>query len=64
MTYDAKVLSLWVEMIIAHGGSSSPGLYISHTGVVGAPCSGQTHPGRPASLKVAGETKRTSNDSD
>lgn len=40
-------------MIIAHGGSSSPGLYISHTGVAGAPCSGQKRPGRPASLKDA-----------
>lgn len=47
-----------MEMIIAHGGSSSPGLYISHTGVEGAPYSGQTHPGRPAFLKVAAETNR------
>jgi len=45
-------------MIIAHGGSSSPGLYISHTGVVGAPYSGQTHPGHPASLEAAGDTER------
>lgn len=45
-------------MIIAHGGSSSPGLYISRTGVVGAPYSGQKHPGHPAFLKAAEETSR------
>lgn len=45
-------------MIIAHGGSSSPGLYISRTGVAGAPYSGRKHPGRPASLKVAEDTNR------
>lgn len=43
-------------MIIAHGGSSSPGLYIFHTGVAGAPYSGQKHPGHPASLKGAEDT--------
>lgn len=47
-------------MIIAHGGSSSPGLCISHTGVVGAPYSGQRHPGRLAFLKAAKETSRGS----
>lgn len=41
------------KRIIAHGGSSSPGLYISRTGVAGAPYSGQKHPGRPASPKGA-----------
>lgn len=55
MTSDAKVPSLWVEMIIARGGSSSPGLYISHTGAADAPYSGLTHPGHLASLKVAGK---------
>lgn len=45
-------------MIIAHGGSSSPGLCISRTGAAGAPYSGQTHPGRPASLKGAEGTNR------
>lgn len=64
MSYDGKVLSLWVEMIIARGGSSSPGLYISHTGVVDALYSGQTHPGHLASPKVAGETNKTNNESD
>lgn len=39
--------------IIAHGGSSSPGLCISRTGVAGAPCSGRKRPGRPASLRGA-----------
>lgn len=42
-----------IKMIIAHDGSSSPGLYISHTGAGGAPCSGQKHPGHLASLKGA-----------
>lgn len=41
----------WV--IIALGGSSSPGLCISHTGAVGAPCSGRRRPGRPVSPKDA-----------
>lgn len=45
-------------MIIAHGGSSSPGLCISRTGVVGAPYSGQKHPGRPAFPKAAEVTNR------
>lgn len=45
-----------IKVIIAHGGSSSPGLCISHTGVVGALYSGRKHPGRPASLKGAEET--------
>lgn len=48
-------------MIIAHGGSSSPGLYISRTGVVGAPYSGQKHPGHLASLKGAMDTNREPN---
>lgn len=47
-------------MIIALGGSSSPGLCISHTGVAGAPYSGQRHPGRLAFLKAAKETSRGS----
>lgn len=42
-------------MVIARGGSSSPGLYISRTGAAGAPYSGQKRPGRPASLKGAEE---------
>lgn len=46
------------KVIIAHGGSSSPGLYISRTGVAGAPYSGQKHPGHPASLKGAEDTNR------
>lgn len=59
-TWDPNValLSLWMKMIIAHGGSSSPGLYISHTGVVGAPYSGRTHPGHPASLKASAYVDR------
>lgn len=43
-------------MIIAHGGSSSPGLYISHTGVAGAPYSGQKHRGHLVSLTGAEDT--------
>ncbi len=49
-----------MKMIIAHGGSSSPGLYISRRGVAGAPYSGQKHPGRPASLMGAEDTNRGS----
>lgn len=44
---------------IARGGSSSPRLCISRTGAAGAPCSGRTRPGRPASPKVAEEDRQT-----
>lgn len=47
-----------IKVIIAHDGSSSPGLYISHTGAEGAPCSGQKHPGHLASLKGAEDKNR------
>lgn len=40
-------------VIIARGGSSSPELCTSHTGAVGAPCSGQRHPGHRASPEDA-----------
>lgn len=39
--------------VIARGGSSSPGLYTSHTGAGDAPCSGPTHPGHQVSPEVA-----------
>ena len=51
-------LSFGIKVIIAHGGSSSPGLCTSRTGVAGAPCSGQKRPGRPAFPKVAEEMNR------
>lgn len=47
-----------IGRIIARGGSSNPGLCISHTGAAGAPCSGRTHPGRPASLEDAVEEQQ------
>lgn len=46
-------LALGMTVIIAHGGSSSPGPYIFHTGAAGAPYSGRRHPGRLAFLKAA-----------
>lgn len=48
-----KRCSLTIKVIIAHDGSSSPGLCISRIGVAGAPYSGQKHPGHLASLKGA-----------
>ena len=39
--------------IIAHGGSSSPGLCIFHTDAEGAPYSGLRRPGRQASPKAS-----------
>lgn len=41
------------QVLIAHGGSSSPGLCTSHTDAAGAPCSGPRHPGHQASPEDA-----------
>ena len=51
------------EEIIARDGSSSPTLCTSRTGAGGAPCSGPTRPGHPASPGVAGGggTEQTQN---
>lgn len=43
----------WNDVVIAHGGSNSRGLYIFRTGVADALCSGQTHPARPVSPEDA-----------
>ncbi len=45
-------------LLIARGGSSSPGLCTSRTDAAGVPCSGQKRPGRRVSLKDA-ERSRT-----
>lgn len=39
--------------VTAHDGSSSPGLCTSHRDAAGAPCSGQTRPGRRASPRAS-----------
>lgn len=43
--------------VIAHGGSSSPGLYTSRTGAADALCSGPTHPAHLVFLEVSGKKK-------
>lgn len=53
MGLGTQKVPLCMKLIIAHGGSSSPGLYTSRTGAAGAPCSGRTRPGHPASPKAA-----------
>lgn len=55
---EAHACQTWNFSTTAHGGSSSQGLCISHTGVVGAPYSGRTRPGHPASPGGAGNFKR------
>lgn len=45
-------------LLIAHGGSSSPGLCTSRTDAAGAPYSGRKRPGHRVSLKDA-ERSRT-----
>lgn len=47
-----------VAKITAHGDSSSPGPCTFRRGAEGAPCSGQTHPGRQASPGVSAEKER------
>ena len=42
-----------LPVLIARGGSSSPGLCTSHTGAAGAPCSGQRRPGHRVSPEDA-----------
>lgn len=48
-----------LQVPIAHGGSSSPGLCTSHIDAAGAPCSGQRHPGHQASPEDAGKREYT-----
>lgn len=47
-----------VDCVIPHGGSSSQGLCIFHTGAVDALWSGLTHPTHPVSPEVAGTKKQ------
>lgn len=44
--------------VTAHDDSSSPGPCTFHRGAVGAPCSGQTHPGHPASPGVSAKRRK------
>lgn len=44
--------------VTAHDDSSSPGPCTFRRGAEGAPCSGQTHPGRQASPEVSAEKER------
>lgn len=43
--------------VTAHDDSSSPGPCTFHRGAVGAPCSGQTHPGRQVSPGVSAKRR-------
>lgn len=48
-----------LQVLIARGGSSSPGLCTSHTNAADAPCSGRRHPSRRASPEDAGKIENT-----